>query len=212
MSGNPKVALRRPANPPSAATRYRMKVVDAFGTLTHRPHTLDGVASVGCVNSQRSQCTGCSGRRLRGSAGARSGGAVRRRPQARRAGSTGQAARNPMPDRPEPDRDEQQFGHASLVPRNTAAPARQPREARIAMILLELRSSLRALRTATRVLDVPQAGTLANENAQVLIEHELRQMSRFIDDLLEASRTRTRDRLAHFRRASAPVAGDRSPS
>ncbi len=98
-----------------------------------------------------------------------------------------------MQAHPEPIRDEQQFGHASLVPRSTGAAARQPRlsrEARMAMILVELRSSLRALRTATRLLDVPQAGTLASENAQLQIEHELRQMSSFIDDLLEASRTR----------------------
>jgi hypothetical protein len=101
-----------------------------------------------------------------------------------------------MQDRPEPDRHEQRFGNASVVPRNTAAMAAQPRlsrEARMATILLGLRDSLRAVRTATRLLQVPKAGTVvASENAQLLIEHELRQMSRFVDELLEASRMRTR--------------------
>jgi hypothetical protein len=100
-----------------------------------------------------------------------------------------------MQAHPEPIRDEQQFGHASLVPRSTGAAARQPRlsrEARLAMILLELRSSLRAVRIAARLLDVPQAGTLAAENALLRIEHELGQMSKFIDELIEASRTRPR--------------------
>jgi hypothetical protein len=93
-----------------------------------------------------------------------------------------------MHDPSEPRRDEQRFGHASLVPRDGRQP-RLSRDARMAMILRDLRSSLRALRTATRLLEVPQAGTVASENAQLLIKHELGQMSRFIDDLIEASRT-----------------------
>ncbi len=98
-----------------------------------------------------------------------------------------------MQAQPEVTRGEQRFGHVSLLPRRPGGMSRRPRlsrAARLAMILLELRRSLRALSSATRLLDVPQAGTLASEDARLLIAHELTEMSRYIDQLIEASRTR----------------------
>jgi signal transduction histidine kinase len=99
--------------------------------------------------------------------------------------------------------DMQHFGRAGLIPSNAVQLVRPPqlsraeqlalayrvRDDRLAVISHELRNSLGVVRNAARLLGAPQtvAGTI--EKARLLIERQVGQMSRLVEDLLDGSRT-----------------------
>ncbi len=61
----------------------------------------------------------------------------------------------------------------------------------LAMLSHELRSPLASIRHAARVLGSPRVETSTRQKAQALIERQIGQMARFVDDLMDVSRLTT---------------------
>jgi len=98
--------------------------------------------------------------------------------------------------------DVQPFERAGLIPRNADQLVRPPqlsraeqlalsyraKDARLAVISHELRNSLGVVRNAARLLGAQQTVAGAIEKTRLLIERQVGQMSRLIEDLLDGSR------------------------
>lgn len=109
--------------------------------------------------------------------------------------------------------DVQHFARAGLIPNHAVQLVRPPqlsraeqlavayraRDDRLAVISHELRNSLGVVRNAARLLGAPQTVAGAIEKARFLIERQVGQMSRLVEDLLDGSRTCGPDSLQRQR-------------
>lgn len=120
------------------------------------------------------------------------GAAPGRRPaQAELAGDVQRIQRATFVARAAADRDRpapllQESSWSLLPPAASAA----PRDDQLAAIAHELRNALGALRNATEVLYAQHAAGTSIEGARRLMERQVAQMARRIDDMFEASRSR----------------------